>query len=303
MSIGWQDSPNEFIEALLEDGIDINSVSPKGYSPLLECIRWEKFDAAIALLNYGADQNTPNCFPLGVACDKVRQSCDLKIIEHLLQAGASVESILQYFLGELRHPLDEEICSLLLGRQPDLEFADDEGRTGIHLAATDSNRSIEPWIRSGANVNAQTNNGTTALMFSLRNTAKTQLLLESSADVKRTDNAGRNVLHRALETFDPSIEIIQILLTAGADPQTRNNDGMTPILVAASYFRKKAMYSDVFAGSRSLRDEPFGYTFQVSASTAAKQLVDQTMNMAVSNQLIRLITVSGKIGISTHSIE
>ena len=107
-------------------------------------------------------------------------------------------------------------------------------------------------LNNGADVNTKGNDGTTALHAAaeLGNTDMIKLLLTHDADVNAKNNEGMTALHYAARQL-PSHEkervnlhtnlvvagdwsgAVKLLLENGADSESRDNNGQTPLALAA----------------------------------------------------------------------
>ncbi len=106
-------------------------------------------------------------------------------------------------------------------------------------------------LKSGADLHATDKNGVTALHHAVRfrSPAAVQTLIEHGANVNQTcRRSGSTPLHRAVtQTGAPetagrgqeALEIVRLLLAAGADPSITNKSGKTP----ADYARDAAIKS------------------------------------------------------------
>ena len=74
----------------------------------------------------------------------------------------------------------------------------------------------------------------------------TKFLIDAGADVKKTFSDGSTMLHLAAETG--AAEMVQLLLSSGADPTIKNNGGLTPLDVAVNYKKLDAIKVLINAG-------------------------------------------------------
>lgn len=94
---------------------------------------------------------------------------------------------------------------------------------------------IETLIKAGADVNAKTNGGATALMVAAANNQNPEIikaLINAGADVNAKTNDSWTVLMRAAE-YNENAEVVKILIDAGADVNAKTNDGGTALMAAA----------------------------------------------------------------------
>jgi ankyrin repeat protein len=71
-------------------------------------------------------------------------------------------------------------------------------------------------VSSGANINAQDNEGLTPLMQTMGYPDNTELFIEAGADINIKDKKGRTALDHAMKIDTFREEIVQILRDAGA---------------------------------------------------------------------------------------
>lgn len=95
-------------------------------------------------------------------------------------------------------------------------------------------------LKAGADIHAADKNGVTALHHAVRfrNTIAVRILIEHGANVNQAcGKSGSTPLHRAVATTgapgsagkrQETIEIIQLLIAAGADPSNTNKSGRKP---------------------------------------------------------------------------
>lgn len=92
---------------------------------------------------------------------------------------------------------------------------------------------VDELLDDGADINARTTDGATALMGAIyyRFPRTAELLIARGADVNARSNRGVTALHQA--AWEGYEEIAVMLLRKGADPNARTNEGETPLMWAA----------------------------------------------------------------------
>jgi ankyrin repeat protein len=117
--------------------------------------------------------------------------------------------------------------------------------------SADQRKRLITLLRSGADINATDKNGVTALHHAVRFRSPTAVrtLIEHGANVNQVCwKSGSTPLHRAVtQTGAPStagrrqeaLEIIRLLIAAGADPSITNKSGRKP----ADYVKDEAIKS------------------------------------------------------------
>jgi serine/threonine-protein phosphatase 6 regulatory ankyrin repeat subunit B len=131
-----------------------------------------------------------------------------------------------------------EVIALLLENGADVNAEKNKGTTALMHAASDNNPEIAALLlKSGANVNTEDDQGMTALMFAAafnNNPEAVALLLENGANVNAGNNRGTTALMRAAARDGDNLEIIALLLINGADVNAVDNERKTALMRAAA---------------------------------------------------------------------
>ena len=133
---------------------------------------------------------------------------------------------------------------ILIEQGLDLEARDENGETPLHRAvAKGTDEMIQHLVNKGADVYAVNKRGQTPLLLSLAR-HRSNFLLQFQPDAPKEVGLGITSLHLAIRNpttsqqmfFDPSdfsTDDIRVLLKTGADIHCRDNQGNTPLHVAA----------------------------------------------------------------------
>jgi ankyrin repeat protein len=137
----------------------------------------------------------------------------------------------------------------------------------LEAAAKGSLPVLERLLAEGADVNARSSTGRTALMRlgrrGERNPALVRLLLDRGADVGLAERMGLTALHHAVDRAGPTT--VELLLDAGADPNAGDRESRPPLWYA---MRRKSVElmtllidrgADPNARTHALEDEPLLY--------------------------------------------
>lgn len=217
----------ESAKVLIDAGADIHTKGFNGETPLHSAAS-ECSELVNLLLEHGADIYAKDDYgrtPLNIAIQSGNEDC----IRLLRDAGEPVVFDLAA-LGDL------ENIKLRLRKDPYLlTSVDMEGRTLLHYAAETDKTDIAAFlIDSGSDVNVVDNRGFTPLHTAAKSLSSNvaRLLIARGADVNSQAANGDNhtPLHEAAYEWDRSpVEIIQLLLDAGADPNIVADCGCTSL--------------------------------------------------------------------------
>lgn len=181
------------------------------------------------------------------ACDEALQNGRLDVAKFLIQSGAPIEAP-GYGMHRFHRAAmmgDFEGCELLINLGVDVRTLSDGGRNVLHAAVwrgdsedPETEENLKAGIRSlvewGALVNSRDINRNAPLHIAVlgdwSSPTAVQALIDSGADVDVRNEDGLTPLHLAAGELD--LECARLLLNANADRTIRDTDGRTPFDIA-----------------------------------------------------------------------
>jgi cytohesin len=182
------------------------------------------------------------------------------IVQKLVEKGANVNAKMSDWSSPLFHALDNsrgDIAKFLIEHGASIDVADRSGYTPFVVAVLGGDFGIaELLLQRGANVNARVEPWhMTALMHvaGQKSLKAVEFLIAAGANLNLRDDRRQNALHHAvsgaagegiieigISDGDTEIssnsgnptEVVRVLLTAGADPMAKDDEGLSPLGLA-----------------------------------------------------------------------
>jgi ankyrin repeat protein len=242
-----QQGDRESMRILLAGGARIADADAEGTSPLVLAAHSGHGEVARMLLDAGADPNDGKAGYTALHAAVLRG--DAQLVDALLVKGARVDAVLTKGTAVRKYSEDFAFSSAWVGATP------------YWLASRFADPAIKRTLATaGADTRLASADGTTPLMTALmtplgqgdrRDRFQTEaeiaqkpagedaavalrtvrLALELGADVNGVTETGDTAMHLAAARSLP--EVIELLATKGADVNTKNKKGMTPLAVAS----------------------------------------------------------------------
>ncbi len=221
-----------------------------------------------------------------------------KVVEMLLSAGAlPTETDSKFGWTALTHATVEghtKTAELILAKAAEqkileklFSILDKKGRKTLSLAASNGRTEIIGlFLRYGAQVDDGDSLGSTALMFAAEcNQEKAiRLLLKKGAQINKRNKLGWTALfHIAHESNNNSNNCVDLLVSKGADSNAHDNDGMTPLMLAAGR-NLEILVTSLIKNKAALeaRDSKGVTALQVAAAHGALKAVDVLLTAGAS---------------------
>ena len=229
------------VRLLIDAGADVDvREANDGYTPTLVAAALAHTDALVALLDAGGDRDGrtgpdgANALTLAAGSRAVEAP---QTVAELLVRGAAVDDA----DGRDQTPLiaaidagNEAVIRLLLDEGADSNRPGPDGSMPVARAAGQGRMvGVGMLIDAGGDPNSRSAEGRSALDLAADggHVASAALLIGSGADIDpRNPTDGSTPLLRAVDRGD--LEMVRLLITAGANPQTARSDGATAAKLA-----------------------------------------------------------------------
>lgn len=288
--IEHKDIHNSIAETLIPWHTNLDIQTRDGMTALMYAAKWGSADCVKTLLKGGADvhrKDKRGRTALTWAAWSTRRGKENPMVQALLEAGAKVDFIEAMQIGEAKQ------AKLLLARGADIRKVGPHNETALMIAAEQGyGELVEMLLARGLNVNAQDDWGCTALMLTVSGRPVSSflprmainsmwfvderyepsnfverrrivmMLLEKGAEINihtHTDKdkgQGEGVTALMLASIVGDVEMIEILLTHGADINAQTQSGDTAWSLATRYNRQTVLPRLQKAGAKPEHSEP-----------------------------------------------
>ncbi|XP_063923595.1 uncharacterized protein LOC135137792 isoform X2 [Zophobas morio] len=241
----------DVIKILSERGIDVNAKNKNGTTALqLACLTGVYQNAKI-LLDIGAsidstDKDNKNALHFASESTQVNEDIIKTLTEKGIDVNAQDTNGTTAFQLACINGVYENAKTLLdVGASINIANHKNNNNNALHYASESqqNNRDIIGLlIENGIDVNAQNENGTTALQLAcLKGVYENAItLLDFDASINRMDKEGNNALHYASKSQQNNHDIIELLSEEGIDINVQNQNGTTALQFAC----RKAVYEN-----------------------------------------------------------
>lgn len=232
----------EMVKRYVANGIDVNTKSEAGHTPLYHCTD----DSTLIkfLVEHGADLNAQDSWKQTPLLSGIAYLCyERENVKYMLENGADPsipDELNTTCVHWAAHHGDLELIKLFLNHEKhkvDLNAKDSEGETPLHWVLKSTTASIpilELLLENGADINAKDNSQQGPLYEAVKagNLAAVRILLKNGVSIDdQEDVFERAALHVSVDAAN--VEMTKTLVGAGARLDIRDANGLTPLAVAA----------------------------------------------------------------------
>lgn len=228
------------IQGLLAKGYDIDGPDAfsSGFTPLMAAIAADKYDAALLLLNSGADPNRPYAKGFTPAWTAVEYG-RLDILKLLVDRGALLRAefpdntpLTLVAAGNGHLP----VLQYLANKRLNLCARDNKRSTPLTRAAFHGRQHVVRFlIQYGCDINERDRSGDTALLLAAQqgHLPIVSYLIEIGVDINQIDNHRSTALLMA--SYYGHTEVAKLLITKGARHDALDADGDSALMMARKY--------------------------------------------------------------------
>lgn len=150
------------------------------------------------------------------------------VVEALIEKGVNLTSSNVEGINPLIAAASEGhaqiVKALIASGQMDVNSKDKDGTNALMAASVRGHKDVvEALLQSGIDLNSQNSDGHSALMFAYNGKNQVQTLLDKYSEyMKDANDNSTKVIKDALQTHS---DVVNLLLSSGADPNLKDNDG------------------------------------------------------------------------------
>nr|XP_042905187.1 ankyrin repeat and KH domain-containing protein 1 isoform X1 [Parasteatoda tepidariorum] len=225
----------ELAMLLLDRGANIEEVNDEGYTPLMEAAREGHEEMVALLLSQGADINAQTEETQETALTLACCGGFLDVADFLIKASADIELGASTPLMEAAQEGHIELVRYLITAGANVNATTATGDTALTYACENGHTDVaDMLLQAHAKLEHESEGGRTPLMKAARagHLCTVQFLISKGANVnKQTANNDHNPL--SLACAGGHISIVELLLAHGADPTHKLKDNSTMLIEAS----------------------------------------------------------------------
>ncbi|XP_071085594.1 serine/threonine-protein phosphatase 6 regulatory ankyrin repeat subunit A-like [Haliotis cracherodii] len=267
--------------------VDINSKDCDGYTPLMLAAQEGNKKVFDLLVSNECDQFDVSDSGGNILHAACHSNNAMFVKDILLHGVADIESrdedgctpvMLAAVEGQ------KEIFDLLVSEGCSLDVQDNEGHNILHAACCSDNVKIVEDIlsREIADIDGRSSDGQTAVMIAAGNGQKKvcDLLARKGCDLLVVDNMGDNILHAGCASDHDNVNFVNCILSRDvADIESRGENGLTPVMVAAVSGHRKVFDLLVRKGCNlSVTDDHRNNILHAGSSGANVKIVEYILS-------------------------
>jgi ankyrin repeat protein len=231
----------DLINLLLSAGADVNSVHAQLGTPLMHAIAMKQKEVISLLFSHGAKVNILAGEPLATALAHAAGLGDIFSMGLLLDAGAEIDLPNGNGITPLMVAADAGQCEamqLLLkrGAQVNLQAAGGDNNSALHYAARSGHiQAIKILIGARNTIDLPNIHGLTPLMLSSArgHLGAVQELVRQGANINMHAAGSHSITSLFLAAELGRHNVVEFLLKSGAEVDLANDQGTTPLMIAA----------------------------------------------------------------------
>lgn len=242
LHLAAQNGHLEVVKALLEHGADKDALADGHITPLFQAAGNGKLEVVKVLLAHGADPNSETEYKRTPLFMAALEDANVEVIKVLIDAGADINHVSKNDLTPLHIAATLGFTAnvkALLAAKALVNVRDYELWTPLHFAAYSQRDSaleiVRVLIDAGADLSARTNNGRTALHLAASNSDGAEIveyLIECGANKEAQDHNERTPIFSAVGKG--SLEVLNILANAGANVEVVDDDQINLLHLACA---------------------------------------------------------------------
>jgi serine/threonine-protein phosphatase 6 regulatory ankyrin repeat subunit B len=252
------DGDKKAFQALLKEGIDVNSRDWDDLTALIPAASAGHLDIVKLLIKEGVDVNAQDKDGISALMEASIMG-HTKIVQFLLENGAEVDATAGSEVSALWLAASEgktDVMKILLQKHADASNSRSDGITALMTASVGGHvDAVKFLLENGADATATDKDGLTALLNAAEkgSVEVLKLLATHVNDPKYLDimsNTGFNAL--IIAAAHGHADAIEYLIEAGADVAAVHENGVTPLMYAAASDHVKAMQVLIEKGNADL---------------------------------------------------